>query len=376
MFGCSREDEIRQYPAKSETSVQQKNAAALDELVGKKKPPADAAAAHGALAAGAALEYHVPKGWVEDPPQGLRKASFHVVDAERKVEITVIDLAPMAADLLANVNRWRNQIALAPISKAQLDKIVKPISTMGVQGQYVELQTPKTARPARTILAVVALRPDKVWFLKLFGDTELAQREKANFEQFVKSTKPGAAASTHAAAPPRKQVMPRDAVHGMLPQGMSSEAILERRRPFTFKVPEGWKPGQIQGMRKAAFVVPRDHRKAEVTVIDLPAKSGGLLLNVNRWRKQINLGPTTQEALDKTAQNIKVDGLPAKYVSVLDDAAAKPRLGLLGVVLVRGDKSWFFKMLGDATIVEEEKGHFEQFVKSVRFKEAHGATKK
>ena len=175
--GCTREDEIRQYPAAGEKTVQEKNANALDKLVGSKQLPASAAGVHGSFAAGASLAYTVPKGWTPEPLQGMRKAAFHVVDGDRKVEITVIDLTPIAADLLLNVNRWREQIGLGPITKEELPKAVKPIPTMGVQGQYVELQTPKATKPAQAILAVVALRPDKVWFFKMFGDTELVLRE-------------------------------------------------------------------------------------------------------------------------------------------------------------------------------------------------------
>ena len=39
----------------------------------------------------------------------------------------------------------------------------------------------------RTILGVVAPIAGDVWFIKLAGDNELAEREREHFEQFVKS---------------------------------------------------------------------------------------------------------------------------------------------------------------------------------------------
>jgi len=92
-----------------------------------------------------------------------------------------------------NVNRWRGQVRLPPIDAAQVAKDVKKIDTLGVQGDYVELvgsvmTSTGISKPA-TILGVAAKVDDRQYFVKLTGDPELAQREKANFESFVKSLK-------------------------------------------------------------------------------------------------------------------------------------------------------------------------------------------
>ena len=43
------------------------------------------------------------------------------------------------------------------------------------------------------------------------------------------------------------------------------------------ETPEGWSPGQVGGMRKAAYVVEKGDKKVEITVIDLAAMAGALL---------------------------------------------------------------------------------------------------
>jgi len=120
-------------------------------------------------------------------------------------------------------------------------------------------------------------------------------------------------------------------------------------------------------MRKLVFEVTDGERKAEVTAIDLAASAGGLLPNVNRWRKQIELGEMTQEELDKAVTPIPVAGAEGKYIELVGSPDASPRQAILGVVAIRGDRAWFFKLLGDADLVVREKERFQAFVKSVQF---------
>ena len=58
-----------------------------------------------------------PAGWIEQAASGFRKGSFLVRDKDGKTaDVSVISFPEAAGGLLANVNRWRNQLKLAPIS--------------------------------------------------------------------------------------------------------------------------------------------------------------------------------------------------------------------------------------------------------------------
>lgn len=382
MVGCTREDEIKQYPAQQNANASDagKKGDALDALVDKGKSGGMPAIGGNTAMGGTSLQYDTPTGWTEVPPSGLRKAAFHVSDGDKRVEITVIPLSLAGGELLPNVNRWRGQVGLPEISQQEMEKTLKPIKTMGVEGKMVELVNAE-ATPPRALLAVIATRPDLVWFIKLFGDADLAKREKANFEALVKSIKVVAGASGHGAMPPagakgmppagakRMPPMTGAAPHGKMP------AMRNKPAPFTYTTPSGWKQGQIQGMRKAAFMVAKDKESAEVTVIDLSAAAGDLLSNVNRWRKQVELEPTTTESLAKAAKDLPVDGLTAKYVTLIGPEKPAPRHAMLGVIFIRGDRSWFAKMMGDAGLVQAEQTRFEQFVKSIHFGAADDAAK-
>ncbi len=143
------------------------------------------------------LTYDTPEGW--EPGElvisrgGItirRQAAFNVLDDDQEVEVTVTALPTVRGDLLANVNRWRVQIGLRePLSSEQLESILEDIEVAGVSGKYVELIGRANAQPQQAILGAIVENDGLVWFFKLQGDLELAQREKEQFLSFVESVK-------------------------------------------------------------------------------------------------------------------------------------------------------------------------------------------
>lgn len=138
------------------------------------------------------LKYDTPEGWQAGRTDGLRKAAFDVTDGDAKVEITVIDLEPVAAAALPNINRWRGQIDLPEQTQAELDSELKSLPIGGKQGKYVVLEGPSKDGKPQTILGVIVEHSGKAWFIKLMGDAALAAREREHFEAFVKSIQFGA----------------------------------------------------------------------------------------------------------------------------------------------------------------------------------------
>ncbi len=137
--------------------------------------------------------------------------------------------------------------------------------------------------------------------------------------------------------------------------------------PLTYQTPPGWKKGPAKSMRLATFVVAENNQQAEVTIIPLGKQAGSLLDNVNRWRGEVNLKPTSAARLADDARPLTVAGVPAHFVDLIG-----PSQRTLAVMLARGDSTWFFKMKGPADLVGRQKSAFEQFMKSVKFSEEQG----
>lgn len=125
------------------------------------------------------FEFMKPAGWSRGGGTSISLLSFQVEDGEEKVSVTV---TPAGGDLLANVNRWRGQIGLDPINRQQFEKDANELKAGDVSFNYFKLVGPQEA-----IWAAVGNGAGRTWFVKLRGDKDLAQRETANFESFVKS---------------------------------------------------------------------------------------------------------------------------------------------------------------------------------------------
>jgi hypothetical protein len=130
------------------------------------------------------LSYETPEGWQERPLGAFRRASFAVTDGDRQADISVTDLDLRGGDMVENVNRWRQQVNLPPQSAQEVTSALRPIAGQGIEWQWVEL-----VGSEETILGAIGKTDRAAWFVKLKGDSALAEREKSKFETFVKSLK-------------------------------------------------------------------------------------------------------------------------------------------------------------------------------------------
>ncbi len=356
--GCSQDEEISRYEVPREQ--------AAESLPSTSTPKPQTPTSNSGTTGDADLTYQTPDGWVPGVVSGMRKAAFRVEEGDRKVEITAVDLAAGAGSLLPNVNRWRGQIQLEALTAEQLQKSARSVPVGSVTGQFVELLGPETAEPRQAILGVIAVHGPKAWFFKLWGDSDLALREKKHFQDFVKSVQ---FKSDNSCCPPPEtaNTAPKPPPTRIEPPAPPTPAAIAALR---FDVPEGWMPGPVGGMRKAALRKEEGILKAEITAIDLAAAAGGLLPNVNRWREQLKLEKVTEDELKKTASAIEVGGNQGQYVELVGPKDAERHLAILGVVVIHGPKAWFFKLTGDAELALREKQHFQDFVKSIQFEPA------
>jgi hypothetical protein len=128
------------------------------------------------------LKYDVPENWQElpgSPP--FSYAKFTVARDGKQLDVSV---STAGGSLLANVNRWRDQIGLPPFTDEQLTAALMEVQLGAVPGQLVELTNSDSQE---TILGVIAEHAGQTWFVKLRGDAQLAQAEKPQFLALVNS---------------------------------------------------------------------------------------------------------------------------------------------------------------------------------------------
>ena len=171
LFAACRKDEIEVRRAPKED---QPGASAMAEA-----PPASG------------LHWTVPSGWTEKKGSGMRASTLLPPAAGGKAEMTVIALPGDVGGELANVNRWRGQLALPPIAQSELAPLR---STVHSRAGDVLLYDFSGGGAKRTRLLAGMIRVSgTTWFLKLMGDEAAVKAAEPAFRKLLGGLKGDAA---------------------------------------------------------------------------------------------------------------------------------------------------------------------------------------
>ena len=313
------------------------------------------------------LQFTLPAGWKEKALTQLRVASFEISENGKTADVSAIPLSGMAGGNLANVNRWRGQVGLSPLPETDLQKLAEKVE---VAGQAADLYDVAGVSPgsgeAERILAVIFHRNDTAWFFKMTGAADLVEKNKPAFVSLLKTVhfgEPSVSPAMDASQlPPSHPAIP-----GMNMPGAASLSADAVAKP-TWTVPDGWQEGELAQFLIARYVIKGSGAAtATVNVSQLAGDGGGLLANVNRWRKQLGVAQITEADLAKLA-TMDVSGAKATLVEIsgTDPRSGQPA-GLVGVVLPLGGQTWFYKLTGDAGVVAAQKAALIQFVASAKY---------
>ncbi|MBX3743985.1 MAG: hypothetical protein KF833_01620 [Verrucomicrobiae bacterium] len=136
-------------------------------------------------------------------------------------------------------------------------------------------------------------------------------------------------------------------------------------------LPEGWVSHGAEGLRVANFTISgSDDRRAELAVIPLPGTGGTDVDLVNLWRGQLSLAPIGPEALPAHTDETEIAGQPIKLFNIVGsesyDTEAQGHQ-ILVAALRRDGFTWFFKLAGDAPVVEAQRQPLKAFLGQVEF---------
>lgn len=109
---------------------------------------------------------------------------------------------------------------------------------------------------------------------------------------------------------------------------------------------------------------------ADMAASAFPGDVGGQLANINRWRRQVGLGPVDPEAAKDFITELEVSGLPAWQVAFTGPLSAS-KIGepvrMVVTAVFHDGKTWFFKLVGAESAVTSEAENYDAFLQSVRF---------
>jgi hypothetical protein len=147
--------------------------------------PAQMAAAASQTTNAPQIKWETPESWTEVPPSSMRYASFSVpAEDGGKIDISIVTFPGDGGSDADNVNRWREQMGLAPIDANTVTSQVAPLKTEDTTFSTTDLAGDKT----RTIAAWTR-RDGRVWFFKATGPNAAVEKEKTNFVKFIESVR-------------------------------------------------------------------------------------------------------------------------------------------------------------------------------------------
>jgi hypothetical protein len=328
-----KDDEIRTYRVATDSTAEASAPPALNPIAEESENHTQS------------VVWQAPGDWKPEKPGQFLTASYSVPSGGR---VTVSKLAGDGGGLAANLNRWRGQVGLKPL--AEKDVAGQPLKIAGSAAgmQLFNLTSENSATDAEGILAGVLPLKTETWYFKFTGPVGVLRRTEGVFAEFLRSVR---IAGIHQAKP-------------------SSAPAANSAKKINVTPPDGWTPSEGSSMRAASFsIAGPDSTSADVSVVPIPGDSGSVLDNVNRWRNQLKLTPLA--SADDPALGKREDA-PAGEIFVSHMISTEPILNgknaaIGSAILKRPGITWFFKITGDAALVQANLEKFATFVRSTRF---------
>jgi hypothetical protein len=138
------------------------------------------------------LSWTLPAGWTQDPqPRQMRVATVDVESNGQRGELIVTRFrAGGFGSLVDNLNRWRQQVGLAPISN---ESEVTPAKTTvaGAEAKVYDFSgaAANGNPPQRNRVVMVETPAGDAWFFRLHGPADLVENQRAAFDSLLQSVK-------------------------------------------------------------------------------------------------------------------------------------------------------------------------------------------
>jgi hypothetical protein len=302
-------------------------------------------------------DWAVPEGWRRvESESAMRAATFEAGGGDAsEVEIAVTALSGRAGGVRPNVNRWRRQIGLEPLSQKAIEQGLSRFEAGAREGYFVDMVGPEKRERNRVVGAILP-GAQRTWFVKARAPAEALDPHLDALRAFARSFRP------------RKRDEGGEMPGQRTAQGESAAPSGGEGPPKpSWTKPKAWRAADEHArFAVATFKVAREDRSARVTVTPLPGDGGGALQNINRWRQQLGRAPV--ESLgQQPVTRLDDEGPRGALVDIAAEGDAPDRKRMLVAMLITRSHTWFVKMRGPSALLEAERARFRRFVESMRF---------
>jgi hypothetical protein len=132
------------------------------------------------------LSWQAPANWPSKSLGQMRKGSHSVPGSAGDADFSVIVLPGAAGGLLDNINRWRGQVQLKPLTAAQLPAESETVQNGALKLVVVDLPSPDGKS---RILGAITEVGTNSWFFKMTGPSATVTEAKPDFLAFLQTIK-------------------------------------------------------------------------------------------------------------------------------------------------------------------------------------------
>jgi len=132
---------------------------------------------------------------------------------------------------------------------------------------------------------------------------------------------------------------------------------------ISWDLPQNWVPSDGHSMRLASFDVPFSRGIGDLSIVSLGSESGGLTANVNRWRKQIDLGPISESEIKTESIVGQSKSGSFRLFRLVNDSSQDK--AILAAVLPMQGTTLFIKLTASQQGIIELETIFTQFCSSI-----------
>lgn len=135
------------------------------------------------------LNYNMPDGWSKGRESQIVKVRLLKQVEDEKVQISITELPASMNKWQPNVDRWLGELGMTiEDKKAFLAENATELKVDGAEAQRVRLIS-EDEKIERATIAIMAIRDDSAWFIKMSGPRELVADSEKEFDEFVESFK-------------------------------------------------------------------------------------------------------------------------------------------------------------------------------------------
>ena len=122
----------------------------------------------------------------------------------------------------------------------------------------------------------------------------------------------------------------------------------------------------------ARFIKETDDGKVQISLVPLTA-TNKWNDNVNFWRQSVGLEPIEAAEIESATEAVTISGVEGKKIALMAEDGADDsdkKKSLIGVMVKHDDAAWFFKMMGDTSMVKSDQPIFDSLLESFKFTDA------